>query len=131
MNGALPPSSSESFFRVGAHCSISLMPTPVEPVNDNLRTMGLAHSSAPTSRERSASAGSTLNSPAGMPARSASTASASALNGVCGAGLSTMAQPAANAGPALRVIIAAGKFQGVIAAVTPMGSLVTIRRLSG
>ena len=40
-------------------------------------------------------------------------------------------QPAASAGAALRVIIAAGKFQGVIPAVTPIGSLRTTIRLSG
>lgn len=39
-------------------------------------------------------------------------------------------QPAANAGPTLRVIMAAGKFHGVIAAHTPIGSLVTTMRLS-
>jgi hypothetical protein len=43
----------------------------------------------------------------------------------------TMAQPAANAGPSLRVIMAAGKFHGVIAAVTPTGRLMTKMRLSG
>ena len=68
--------------------------------------------------------------PFGMPARSASTASASAENGVWLAGLSTIGQPAANAGPALRVIIAFGKFHGVIAAQTPIGCLVTTIRLS-
>jgi hypothetical protein len=31
-----------------------------------------------------------------------------------------MVQPAASAGPSLRVIIAEGKFHGVIAATTPM-----------
>ncbi|MOA14769.1 hypothetical protein D3C78_1348910 [compost metagenome] len=130
MKGALPPSSSDNFFRVGAHCSISLIPTPVEPVNDSLRTTGFSHSSAPTSRLLATSAGSTLSSPAGMPARSASSARARAEKGVCGAGLSTMAHPAASAGPALRVIIALGKFHGVIAAVTPTGSFCTRMRLS-
>ncbi len=130
MKGALPPSSSESFFSVGAHCCISLMPTAVEPVNESLRTIGFSQSSAPTSRDAAASAVITLNSPAGMPARSASATSASAENGVCGAGLRTMAQPAANAGPALRVIMALGKFHGVIAAVTPTGSFCTRMRLS-
>ncbi len=43
----------------------------------------------------------------------------------------TMAQPAAKAGPALRVIIALGKFQGVIAATTPIGCFITMMRLSG
>ena len=65
---------------------------------------------------------STLNTPAGTPARCASSARASAVIGVWLAGLTTMVQPAANAGPALRVIIAAGKFQGVMAAHTPTGS---------
>ena len=51
-------------------------------------------------------------------------------NGVCDAGLSTIVQPAASAGPHLRVIIAAGKFHGVIAAQTPIGSLRTTIRLS-
>ena len=37
-----------------------------------------------------------------------------------------MVQPAASAGPALRVIIASGKFHGVIAATTPTGSRVTM-----
>ena len=46
------------------------------------------------------------------------------------AGLTTIEQPAASAGPALRVIMAAGKFHGVIAAVTPMGSFITMMRLS-
>ena len=41
-----------------------------------------------------------------------------------------MVQPAARAGAAFRVTMAAGKFQGVIPAVTPMGSLVTRTRAS-
>ncbi|MCY1452457.1 hypothetical protein D9M71_693770 [compost metagenome] len=56
-----------------------------------------------------------------MPASSASLARASADKGVSGAGLTTMVQPAASAAPALRVIMALGKFQGVMAAVTPIG----------
>jgi len=54
----------------------------------------------------------------------------SAEYGVAVAGLTTMVQPAASAGPALRVIMALGKFQGVIAAHTPIGSLITTMRLS-
>ncbi len=111
----------------GAHCSISLAPTSVEPVKVILRTMGLAVSSLPISPAEPVT---TLNTPLGMPARSASSASARAENGVWLAGLTTMVQPAASAGPALRVIIAAGKFHGVIAAVTPIGCLMTMMRLS-
>jgi len=69
-----------------------------------------------------------LQTPGGMPARSARTASASAENGVWLAGRITPVHPAAQPGPALRVIMADGKFQGVIAANTPIGSLVTMIR---
>jgi hypothetical protein len=49
MNGALPPNSSDSFLTVPAHCSISNLPTSVEPVKVNLRTIGFEVSSAPIS----------------------------------------------------------------------------------
>src|SRR3546814_8961888 len=49
MNGALPPSSRDTFLIPGAHCSISLAPTSVEPVKEILRTLGLAVSSLPMS----------------------------------------------------------------------------------
>ena len=39
-------------------------------------------------------------------------------------------QPAANAGAALRVIIATGKFHGVMAQATPIGCLIVTKRLS-
>ena len=72
----------------------------------------------------------TLNTPAGIPARSAKAANAKAENGVALAGFATMVQPEANAGPAFRVIMAAGKFQGVMAAQTPIGCLTTTSRRS-
>src|SRR6202008_869144 len=49
MNGALPPNSIEVFLTVAAHCSISNLPTSVEPVKVNLRTIGFEVSSPPTS----------------------------------------------------------------------------------
>ena len=64
-----------------------------------------------------------------MPARSASSAAASAVSGVNSAGLMTTGQPAASAGATLRVIMASGKFHGVIAAHTPTGWRVTRMRL--
>ena len=70
------------------------------------RTIGFDVISAPISRAEPVM---TENTPAGIPARSASSASASAESGVSAAGLQTKAQPAASAGPALRVIIALGK----------------------
>src|SRR6266851_8060751 len=122
MNGALPPSSSDSFLTVPAHCCISSLPISVEPVKVSLRTVGFEVISPPTSFDGPVTQEKT---PFGTPARSASSHRARAENGVAVAGFSTIVQPAASAGPALRVIIAAGKFHGVIAAVTPIGSLVT------
>ncbi len=80
----MPPSSSATFFTVPAHCDMSSLPTGVEPVNDSLRTLSLPVNSPPIA---TASPVTTLNTPAGMPARCASSAIASAENGVCGAGL--------------------------------------------
>src|SRR6266702_507340 len=127
MNGALPPSSSESFFTVGAHCAINCLPIAVDPVNETFRTSGLLVISAPMDF---GSPVITLSTPPGTPDRDANSASASAVSGVASAGLTTIGHPAASAGPTLRVIIAAGKFHGVIAAHTPTGSLTTRRRLS-
>ena len=58
--------------------------------------------------------GTTLTTPSGTPASDRMAATASALSGVSLAGLSTTVQPAARAGPILRVAMAAGKFHGVI-----------------
>ena len=56
----------------------------------------------------------TFSTPPGSPASSRICASASIDSGVCWAGLMTIVQPAAIAGPILRVPIAMGKFHGVI-----------------
>ena len=128
MNGALPPSSSETFFMVAAHWAMSCLPISVEPVKVSLRTSGLEVSSSPMGPEAPVT---TLKTPGGRPARSPSSARARAEKGVALAGFSTTVQPAARAGPALRVIMADGKFQGVMAATTPIGSFRTRMRLSG
>ena len=130
MNGALPPSSSDSFLTVSADWRNRIRPTSVDPVNDTLSTIGLVHSSRPMAGAFGASAVMTLNTPGGTPAWRDSSTSASAHNGVASAGLATTVQPAARAGATLRVIIAIGKFQGVIAAHTPIGCLSTKRRRS-
>ncbi len=80
----------------------------VEPVKLRTRTKGSAVKAPPMA---TASPVTIENRPAGRPARSPSTASAIAENGVCGAGFSTKPQPAARAGPALRVTMAFGKFK--------------------
>ena len=130
MNGAFPPSSSETFFTWLAHCCMSSFPTSVEPVKPSLRTIGFEVISRPIFGASSASPVTTLRTPGGSPASCASFATASAESGVCSAGLSTIVQPAAIAGAAFRVTIAAGKFHGVMPAVTPTGCFVTTTRRS-
>ncbi|MNT85218.1 hypothetical protein D3C72_2253520 [compost metagenome] len=75
MKGALPPSSSDTFLMSLAHSIISRRPISVEPVKVSLRTSGLPVSSLPTSPALPVT---TLNTPFGMPARSASSAKARA-----------------------------------------------------
>ena len=105
-----------------------MRPTSVDPVKVSFRTVGFSQNSLPMSEARLEVM--TERIPLGRPARSASTAIASADSGVSAAGRATKAQPAAMAGAALRAIIALGKFQGVIEATTPTGCLITVRRLS-
>ena len=56
-------------------------------------------------------------------------ARASIVSGVCEAGLTTIVQPAAMAGPILRVPMASGKFQGVIISTGPTGCFIVISRV--
>ena len=103
---------------VDAHCSINNFPICVEPVNETLRTAGCEVKTAPISRALPVT---TLITPFGIPACSANATKAKADNGVSDAGLIMTVQPAAKAGPTLRVIMALGKFHGVMAATTPTG----------
>src|SRR5258708_38754508 len=122
MKGALPPSSKLTRLIVLADCCIRSCPTRVDPVNESLRTDGFDVNSAPIACGIPVT---TETTPFGKPARSARTANARAENGVSSEGLAMIGQPAAKAGPALRVIIAFRKFHGVIAAETPTGSFQT------
>ena len=93
----------------------------MEPVNEIFRTFGLVHSTSPIAPDGPETM---FMTPGGTPARRASSTSAVAVKGVAEAGLMTIVQPAASAGAPLRVIIAAGKFQGVINPHTPTGCLI-------
>ncbi len=73
-------------------------------------------------------AGITFNTPGGRPARSMTSASASIDSGVSRAGLITIVQPAATAGPTLRVPIASGKFHGVMSRQGPTGPFIVSSR---
>mmetsp|Transcript_4728 Transcript_4728/g.13995 ORF Transcript_4728/g.13995 Transcript_4728/m.13995 type:complete len:232 (-) Transcript_4728:466-1161(-) len=130
MKGALPPSSRDTRFIPSAHHSASWTPTRVDPVNDILPTCGCLHSRSPTAAAASLEQVTTEKSPGGTPACSPSSAMARAVSGVSSAGIRTAALPAARHGPTLRVIMAAGKFHGVIMAATPTGCLMVSSRLS-
>ena len=62
-----------------------------------------------------------FKTPLGNPARSKISTMCIAVSGVSVAGFRIMVQPAAIAGPILRVAIPAGKFQGVIKIDKPIG----------
>ncbi len=64
-----------------------------------------------------------------QPASANVAASASIVSGVCWAGLTTIVQPAATAGPILRVPMASGKFHGVTNRQGPTGFLMVSSRL--
>ncbi len=112
---------------VSAPARMRCLPTAVEPVNDTMSTRGSVPSCAATSFD---GVGTTLTTPGGMSVCSAiNRPSRVAFHGVFGSGLSTTVLPAASAGPSLLRITSIGKFDGVMAATTPTGSLTTVRAL--
>ena len=105
-NGALPPSSIETRSTPWALCSISVRPTSVEPVKVNFRNRGSRISGSITSPV--VEVVTMLSTPLGSPDSAKMSARRSIDNGVRLAGLTTIVQPAATAGPILRVPIANG-----------------------
>src|SRR4051794_16003702 len=92
MNGALPPSSIDTFFTLDAHLVISSLPTSVEPVKVSFLPAQFEQISSPISPAEPVT---TLTAPFGKPASSHSTPQAKPEYGVCEAGLITAVQPAA------------------------------------
>ena len=72
----------------------------------------------------------TFSTPSGSPASASAWASHSIVSGVSPAGLTTIVQPAAMAGPILRVPMASGKFHGVIIRHGPTGCLSVSSRVA-
>ena len=101
------------------------LPTAVDPVNETMSIRGSVTSSCATSLS---DAGTMLTTPAGISVFSAiRRPHRNALHGVSMAGLSTIVLPVARIWPTLFVMISTGKFHGVIAPTTPIGSLTTQR----
>ena len=118
MLGDLPPSSRVTRLSARPAFEPISRPTAVEPVNATLSTPGWSTTAAPVSP----SPVTTLSTPAGMPASSASSPMRRAVSGVCSAGLSTTVHPAARAGATFHAAISRGKFHGMIWPHTPTGS---------
>ena len=91
MFGELPPSSNESFLRLGAAVAMMAFPVADSPVKVMASTSGWATSASP------ASAGpkpwTRLNTPSGRPASRQISASSVAVTGDCSAGFATTVQP--------------------------------------
>ena len=85
--------------------SITRRPTGVDPVNETIATSGWLISASPTVRPGPVS---TLMTPAGIPAATASSATISEVSGVISAGLSTIVLPAATAGRIFHIAICRG-----------------------
>ena len=119
----LPPNSRLTRFRVSAAAFEIAMPAREEPVKLTISTSGCTDSWLPTPVP---SPFTILNTPAGKPASWINSANSKPERGAISEGFNTMVQPVAMAGIAFNTIWFIGQFQGVIKAVTPIGSI-TVR----
>jgi hypothetical protein len=104
--GLLPPSSNTTRLRfVSALWWRKLRPTSVEPVKATTSMSGCRAMATPTT---SPLPGTTLRTPAGMPASPPSSAIRRRLRAVWPAGLMTMLLPVARTGPSFQAAIWAG-----------------------
>ena len=102
MNGALPPSSSDSFFSVSALRRARCLPTGVEPVKRDLAHARVVEPDVDHLGRALARGGDDVQHARGHARPSASSTRASEVSGVSSAGLATTVQPAASAGAILR-----------------------------
>ena len=117
-SGFLPPSSAVKGTMFRAAAVPMARAVSVEPVNDTRRISGCETSAAPASSPIPCT---TLKTPGGNPASSASSASSEHDSGDHSAGFSTTVQPAASAGAVFQVESMNGAFHGVMTAAGPAG----------
>ena len=91
----------------------------MDPVKQTLRTSGWVTNRSPTTDPLP---GTTLRTPSGRPASTASSPMRIAVRGVSSAGLRTTVLPAASAGANPHAAMGIGKFQGTMMPTTPSGS---------
>ena len=117
--GALPPSSSATRVRFAAAEAMIALPVSRWPVKETICVSSSATSAAPVSRPPV----TRLTTPVGSSACSSiSRKKWIVLSGVTSLGLATSVLPVRIAGASLRASTASGKFQGQIAATTPIGA---------
>ncbi len=119
ITGDFPPNSRVTFFSVSVAALLIAFPVTAEPVKLILLTKGCSTNACPASAPRPLT---TLITPAGMPASTASSANRRVARGVTSEGFITIVQPVANAGAIFHIAIIKGTFQGTIAPTTPTGS---------
>jgi hypothetical protein len=91
-------------------------------VNEIMSMSGCAEMASPTTSPVPCTM---LNTPGGRPASAVTSARISAVSGASSDGLSTTVLPATRAGASLATTCCSGKFHGVIAPTTPIGSCTT------
>src|SRR5574343_2031382 len=116
MNGDLPPSSIENFFRPAA--LTMRLPVAVEPVKEMERTSGCETNGSPALSPKPCT---TLNTPGGMPASSASSPRRLAVSGDSSDIFITAVLPKARQGAVFHVAVMNGTFHGETRAQTPTG----------
>jgi len=114
----LPPSSSDSFFSIGAAMPAMRRPTAVLPVKLIALVSACATMASPTAGPRPCTMFST---PAGNPMPAAISPSRVALCGVISDGFATTVLPAASAGAIFQVNRYSGRFHGEMVPTTPSG----------
>src|SRR5205085_53878 len=97
--------------------SIMREPISVEPVKETFRTSAWVTRASPILAPQP---GSTWSAPGGRPASIAIRPNIRAVSGDREAGFSTTVLPAASAGATFQQAIGKGKFQGTMAATTPI-----------
>ena len=106
MFGDFPPSSHQARLRLLCPAMTWIfLPTAVEPVNAMQSTSICSASGDPASAPKP---GTTLNTPAGMPACNANSPSRSAVSGAFSEGLSTTLLPDTSAGAIFQEAISIG-----------------------
>lgn len=121
-NASEPPSSSTDFFEALPAAAPTIAPARLLPVRVTAATRGSATRRSTVSGTSGSGMTRAVTSPAGKPAPTKASASASAEPVTLGECLSRTPLPAARVGMAKRITCQTGKFHGMTASTRPIGS---------